>query len=168
MVYCAKMVKRCWAAERNGNFEISAGLGVEPHQHILKCVRNIIMNNNDSLKINDVLGYSTNGSNWCIPRRECIPSEEREKYITKRSKDGLSKTSLRSLNRYIDEYLIFIKKNNLEKTYSDDSTLAVYSSKINSSIHINENTKYAKLNTAAKWIKWIKSEELIKSNLKEV
>lgn len=113
------------------------------------------MNTTKSTKIDEVLGYTTKFSNWGTHPRKCIPSVEREQYIIYLSGLGLSQTSLRIHNRYVDEYLIFVRNKKLERLCFDEPAFNKYLTHFNGVSTISEKTKSVKLNVVKKWIAWV-------------
>jgi len=120
------------------------------------------MSKTQSSKIDDVLGYTEKFSNWGTRPRRCLPSVEREKYIYYQSNRGLTQTSLRLHNRYVDEYLIFVRSKKSDEFCFDDLGYNRYQNYINSIDTINDKTKRVKLCVAKNWIAWFK--EKIKTN----
>lgn len=105
--------------------------------------------------MDDVLGYTDKLSSWGRSSRKCLPSKDRERFIIEQSNRGVGHISLRLINRYIDEYLVFIQENEYESILLDDLTFNRYETYISRNNLISDKTKQIKLSTAKRWIKWL-------------
>lgn len=89
--------------------------------------------------------------------RECIECSERDLYIEYRSPTIKSKVSLRQINRYIDEFIVFLKKNH---NYTDIKLLTKdnldgYCIHLNKNSSNTEKTIKTKIQVVNKWLDWL-------------
>ncbi|MGZ8182314.1 MAG: hypothetical protein ACXWT1_10175 [Methylobacter sp.] len=116
------------------------------------------------MKNKNLLGYSN--ISFRKPR-SCLECKEREIYIEHCSNKITSKIRLRQINRFIDEFLVFINKN-----YHHSSPKLItyqqvqdYKEHIKNKMNNRSSTKELKLRTLLGWIVWMQDNKLIDQDI---
>jgi site-specific recombinase XerC len=99
------------------------------------------------------------------PRRECVPSSQRDSYIDYRRTSGITEISVRISERYIDEFLRFCKE---ERGHSEArkvtrlqiSDFASHQSRLG----ILPATVNRKVHEVVNWLAWLKEKGVLKRN----
>ena len=101
------------------------------------------------------------------PLRECLPSKEREEYVSRVRRRGLSIVFERQVNRYIDEFLRFrasIDRPNLSDLSSRDIFAYVKHLERSNRTFVTARTK---LTIALEWCRWLFETGRVKTDVTE-
>jgi hypothetical protein len=98
-------------------------------------------------------------------RRQCIPSTQRDQFVSHRRSTGIKEIGVRITERYIDEFLVFCQKS---YGFTDPAEirpehLSAYGKSVTKSKFMKDTTKL-KIREVLNWLEWLKQNDLIESN----
>ena len=99
--------------------------------------------------------------------RECLPSKEREEYVSRVRRRGVTFVTERQVNRYVDEFLRFFESMNRGKLSDLTSRdLVAYAKHLERS-NRTFVTARTKLAVALKWSRWLFETGRLKNDVAE-